>query len=108
MDESGACLSPILKSSEEINRLSASDAKSYAKQLSASYKSLMDKLFKPETGIIARLESQLSISQKVNEALVRQLNKVERTSINNAQYARKETLEFHGVPESFDDNLEKK
>ena len=105
MDESGAF---SVKSSEEINRLSASDAKAYAKQLSASYKCLVDRLFKPETGIIARLESQLAISQKVNEALIRQLNKVERTSISNSQYARRETLEFHGIPENFDSNLEEK
>ena len=33
---------------------------------------------------------------------MRQLTNVERTSISNSQYARRETLELHGVPESFD------
>ena len=108
MDQSNAYTTPIIKSHEEISRLSAADAKTYTKQLSASYKTLMERLFKPDTGFIARLESQLAISQKVNEALVRQLNRVERTAISNTQYARKETLEFHGVPESFDGNLEMK
>ena len=39
----------------------------------------------------------------MNESLLRQLTTVERASISNTQYARRETLELHGVPEAFDE-----
>ena len=62
------------------------------------------------TGIIAKLQQQLLESQKVNqsiqkanESLLRHLTVVERTSISNAQYARRESLELHGVPAAFDE-----
>lgn len=92
-----------IKSDEEINKLSAPQAKAYAKELSANYHSLISNLFKPETGIIAQLQKQLADSQRVNESLLRQLTAVERIGISNAQYVRRETLELHGVPAAFDE-----
>jgi len=92
-----------LKSDAEIGKLSAADARLYAKELTLNFQTLLQDLFKPETGIIAQLQKQLADSQRINESLVRQLTTVERASISNAQYARRETLEFHGVPEAFDE-----
>ena len=47
------------------------------------------------------LHSQLKITQQVNQSLLDHLWKVEKTATENAQYARRETLELHGIQESF-------
>ena len=82
----------------------------YAKEVSNSFRDLKNYLLDPETGVITKLQQQLEISQAINKSLLRQLSLVKKNSISNSQYARKETLELHGVPESFDegDGLEKK
>ena len=92
-----------LKSAAEISKMSAAEAKTYAKDLTANFSNLLESLFKPESGIIAQLQSQLNVSQKVNQTLLDQLQRVERETASNAQYSRRETLEFHGIPSSFDD-----
>ena len=76
--------------------------------MNSSHQTLFDKLFDEENGIVPKLQEQLEFSQKANERLLKQLCSVERTALRNAQYARRESLEFHGVPKSYDDNLEGK
>ena len=109
MDMSSSSLSPsrsfaaVLKSDAEINKLKLDEAKAYARTVTKSLQTFYQHLFDPDTGVITKLQSQLQVSQRINETLLRQLSDVERSSINNAQYARRETLELHGVPRSYDD-----
>ena len=84
------------------------DLVQYASSLGDTFLTLKDKLLNPETGIVPTLQrqvemlnSQLQVSQKINQELIKQLGFVERTSIENAQYARRESLELHGIPDSF-------
>ena len=51
-----------------------------------------------EDGIIGKLSSQLAVSANVNSLLLKKFEAVERTAHSNAQYARKETFEIHGIP----------
>jgi len=94
----------VLRTDSEINKLRLDEARSYAKNVTKSLQGFYDHLFDPTSGVITRLESQLAISTRVNETLMNQLSNVERTTISNSQYARRESLELHGVPESFDDD----
>ena len=58
-----------------------------------------------DDGVLGKLSSQLAVSARVNELLLRRkLEAVERTASSNAQYARKETFEVHGIPEDIPDN----
>ena len=82
--------------------------KDYAKSMTASYRGLFDCLFDKETGVVTKLQEQLALSQEANERLLAQLDRVERTALRNSQYARRESLELHGVPVSFNDDLEGK
>ena len=52
-------------------------------------------------GLVPQLQGQLAVSQQKKQYLLKQLGSVERTANSNSQYARKETLEIHGIPESF-------
>ena len=45
-----------------------------------------------------------AVSTRVNELLMKKLEAVERTANSNAQYARKETFEVHGIPETVPDS----
>jgi hypothetical protein len=92
----------LIKTNEEIDKMRAADLKLYAKEISSCFRELNNRLFDKDTGVIVKLQQQLEVSQAINKSLVRQLSEVERTSISNAQYARRETLELHGVPDSFD------
>ena len=91
-----------LKSDAEINKLKLDDCRTYAKNVTKSFNSFYSHLFDPVDGIIPQLQSQLLVSQRINETLLQQLHTVERNSISNSQYARRETLELHGVPAAFD------
>ena len=60
-----------------------------------------------KTGILGKLSSQLEISANLNNLLLEKLQYVERTANGNAQYARKETFEVHGLPANLpDENVE--
>ena len=104
MSYATAAAAAAIKSDSEINKLKLEEAKSYAKSITKSFHALYEHLFDPTNGVITQLQSQLAVSQKVNEDLIRQLGEVERTSIGNAQYARRETRELHGVPATFDND----
>ena len=61
------------------------------------------------TGVVARLESEVSILRRVNDELQKQLISTERQCWANAQYSRRECIEVAGIPSSVsDDNLENK
>ena len=95
-----------LKTDAEIERLKLAEAKAYAKDLTKQFKKMYDHLFNENDGVIPKLQSQLAVSQRINERFLSQLNDVEKQTTSNAQYARRETLELHGVPDSFNDNEE--
>ena len=61
------------------------------------------------TGIVTRLETDLSVAKHINEALQKQLILTERQCWANAQYSRRECIEISGIPNSVkDDDLEGK
>ena len=61
------------------------------------------------TGIVTRLETDLSVAKHINEALHKQLILTERQCWPNAQYSRRECIEISGIPNSVkDDDLEGK
>ena len=45
-----------------------------------------------------KLESEIVVVKKVNDALVKQLSSVERQCWKNAQYSRRECVEVVGIP----------
>ena len=54
-----------------------------------------------------KLESEIIVVKKVNDALVKQLSSVERQCWKNAQYSRRECVEIVGIPPSVEhDELE--
>ena len=97
-------MADVVKNASEIESMTRINLITYAKDLGNSFIELKKYLLDPDTGIITKLQQQLELSQAINKSLLRQLSAVERQSIMNSQYARKETLELHGVPASFDDN----
>ena len=61
------------------------------------------------TGVITRLESEVSILRRVNDELQKQLISTERQCWANAQYSCRECIEVAGIPSSVsNDNLENK
>ena len=61
------------------------------------------------TGVVTRLESEVSILRRVNDELQKQLISTERQCWANAQYSRSECIEVAGIPSSISDhNLENK
>jgi hypothetical protein len=120
-------MSAELLTKNQINALKAPDVKAYAVAVTETVRSMIeqqaklnDQLFNEETGVVtllqrqlaaclkqlAAFEGQLAVSQRVNEALLRHVDAVEETATSNAQYARRDTLELHGVPPSFGDGEE--
>ena len=47
-----------------------------------------------------KLKSDISVSKTVSSLLTEQMNNVERQCWSNAQYLRRECLEFVGIPSS--------
>ena len=62
---------PAVKSDKEIEHMSNRTLKNYAKEMSASYQSLVDHLFHPENGVLAKLQEQLAFSQRKIPVCVR-------------------------------------
>ena len=86
-----------------INKLNKDELKIYTVNLSKHFAIIREALF-ADDGVLGKLSSQLAVSARVNELLLRKLEAVERTASSNAQYARKETFEVHGIPEDIPDN----
>ena len=97
-----------IKSKAALNNMNKNMIVNYAVDLGSTLTDLRNALLHPDTGLVPMLQrqnevlhSQLKITQQVNQSLLDHLWKVEKTAIENAQYARRETLELHGIPESF-------
>ena len=90
-----------VKTRAELERMKLKDVISYADELGNLLVALRKELLDPDEGIVCQLKNQLAVSQQINQYLLKQLGNVERTANSNSQYARKETIEIHGVPESF-------
>ena len=88
---------------ETIKRINKEELKVYTLQLSKHFAVIRGALF-DEDGVLGKLSSQLAISTRVNELLLKKLEAVERTANSNAQYARKESFEVHGISENVPDN----
>ena len=92
---------------EDIKRLNKEELKVYTINLSKHFAVIRDALF-DEDGVLGRLSSQLAVSSRVNELLMKKLEAVERTANSNSQYARKETFEVHGFPKEIPDSMVEK
>ena len=90
-----------VKTRAELEKMKLKEVVNYADELGKLFVDLREELFDPVLGAVSKLRDQLAISHKVNEYLLKQLGSVEHTANSNTQYARKETLEIHGVPKSF-------
>ena len=90
-----------VKTRAELERMKLKDVINYADELRQLLVALRKELLDPVDGIVPQLKNQFAVSQQINQYLLKQVGKVERTANSNAQYARKETLEIHGVPEFF-------
>ena len=75
---------------EDIKRLNKEELKVYTINLSKHFAVIRDALF-DEDGVLGRLSSQLAVSSRVNELLMKKLEAVERTA-NSSVHARKETF----------------
>ena len=102
-----AASGPVIKSVQELNNLKKPDVIKYAVNLGATLAELNKQLLDPVVGLVPRLraqidqlDEQLKLSQHINLTLVKQLGKCERVGTENAQYARRETVEFHGIDSS--------
>ena len=61
------------------------------------------------TGVLEKLQGELSISRNCNELLLDRVESLERRCSANEQYSRKECSEAHGIPLSVKDtDLESK
>ena len=97
-------LSTEIKSRSALEKLTKKDLVNYAIDLGENFEKLNNRLFDPENGIIAKLQSQLEISARVNSLLSDRLVCLEKTQNQNSQYLRKETLEVHKFPKDLPDS----
>ena len=88
---------------KDIKALNKEDLQNYAFKMSNSYRDLYTKLFEKNKGVISQLQDQLSIAANTNKILLAKVINIEKLSYGNAQYARKETIEFHGFNTDIDD-----
>ena len=51
-----------------------------------------------------KMESQLLVTRRVNDNLVKQKRILERKCVANEQYSRRECLEISGIPDSIPNN----
>ena len=73
-----------------------------------SLEKLNSNLFDPENGFITRLQSQLSVSSRVNSLLSKRLLRLERSNNMKSHYLRKETVELHKFHKEVPENAQKK
>ena len=109
MSSSGSAAPTPVQSRSQLERLTKKQVTEYAIKIGENYEKLYEQLFNPESGVVAKLQSQLIVASKVNEVLNDRLVRVERNTNLNSQYLRKETLELHKFPENIKDgDLENK
>ena len=98
-----------LLSNAQIDNMNKSQSQAYAKKLTQVYKNMYVKLFDPDQGIIPKMQKDLEKAASTNQYLIEKLIEVEKVSYSNAQYARKETIEFTGFDASnAPEDIEKK
>ena len=91
----------------QISHLNKDELKKYATNITQAYRNLYDKLFNESTGVIPRLEYQLTIATNTNKLFMNKLIEVEKVSNGNAQYSRKESIELQGFnPETPNEQIE--
>ena len=88
---------------DAINKLDKNKLAAYTVELSKHFEAIRNALF-ADDGLLNKISSQLAISTKANELLMKKLQNVERTANGNAQYSRKETFEIYGVSEKVSDS----
>ena len=88
--------------SDAINKLDKNKLAAYTIELSKHFEAIRTALF-ADDGLLSKITSQLEVSTKANELLMKKLQNVERTANSNAQYARKETFEIFGISEKVSD-----
>ena len=91
---SASNVTPLTK--QQINTLKRDDMVKYAIKITSAYEFLHDKLFNPESGVIAKLEEQIESSKRTNQFLIEKINSLERSLHSTEQYTRKESIEFKG------------
>ena len=84
---------------DKLKQLNKPDLLNYAVKLGANIQLLSKKLFDPESGVLAKLQSQIAISSRVNAVLADRLLRLEKENNRNSQYTRKETIELHRFPD---------
>ena len=89
---------PNILTRKQLKAMNKDQLIDYATAIGEDLTKLNTKLFDPKSGIIVQLQSQLLVSQTVNEHLLKKILLVERQSNRNEQYSRKESVEFHGMP----------
>ena len=87
-----------VKPRSELSALRKPQLLDYAVDLGKSFETLSKRLFDPESGIIAQLQSQIAVSSRVNAILSERLPRLEKNTNMNSQYLRKETIEIHKFP----------
>ena len=87
-----------VKPRSELSALRKPQLLDYAVDLGKSLETLSKRLFDPESGIIAQLQSQIAVSSRVNAILSERLLRLEKNTNMNSQYLRKETIEIHKFP----------
>lgn len=104
-------MAEVTYTAEELNNYTKKQLIDMFLEKESTAKSLSDLTCEIQklTGVVTRLESEISVVRRVNDELQRQLVSTERQCWANAQYSRRECLEVSGIPISIsDDNLEKK
>ena len=92
--------------SDNLNKYSKQQLVDMLLEREAVSKSIIDLTseVKSLTGLVTRLETDLSVVKHVNDALQKQLILTERQCWANAQYSRRECIEVSGIPTSVTDN----
>ena len=92
--------------SDNLNKYSKQQLVEMLLEREAVSKSITDLTteVKKLTGLVTKLEADLSVVKHVNNALQNQLILTERQCWANAQYSRRECIEVSGIPTSVSDN----
>ena len=95
----------VIMTSDNLNKYSKQQLVDMLLEREAVSKSITDLTseIKKLTGMVTRLEADLSVVKHVNNALQKQLIVTERQCWANAQYSRRECLEISGIPTSVTD-----
>ena len=88
---------------DAISKLDKNKLAAYIIELSKHFEAIRNALF-ADDGLLKKISSQLVVSTKANELLMKKMQNVEKTANGNAQYSRKETFEIYGISEKVSDS----